>query len=91
MDKYERIMNKCRPAHDNDDFSARHPKMPIKKRAKLFAPFDALRGFSTAMLEREHFEEEKETNAQNTNPHPDTGFCASQFREGKNDIQGRHA
>lgn len=43
---YKNIMDKQRPTHDNDAFSVRHPKMSIKKRAKLFSPFDALRGFN---------------------------------------------
>ena len=29
------------------------PKMPIKERAKIFAPFDALKGFKQAIKERE--------------------------------------
>ena len=35
-----------RPEHDGDVFSLRHPKMPPAQRAKIFAPFDALRGFN---------------------------------------------
>ncbi len=43
---YERLKGRQRPVHDGDDFSIRHPKMPMEKRAKIFQPFDALRGFS---------------------------------------------
>lgn len=42
---YSDIIDKKRPEHDNDDFSIRHPKMDILDRAKIFASFDALRGF----------------------------------------------
>lgn len=30
-----------------------HPKMPLSKRAKIFAPFDALRGFNLAVMAKE--------------------------------------
>lgn len=46
---YAKIMAKHRPEHNGDEFSFRHPKMDIAKRAKLFAPFDALRGFDAAI------------------------------------------
>ena len=43
-----------KPVHDSlDPFSAKHPKMDVAKRAKIFAPFDALRGFSAAILAEE--------------------------------------
>ncbi len=38
-----------RPKHTNemsDSFASRHPKMPRSKRAKQFAPFDALDGYN---------------------------------------------
>ena len=39
-----------RPVHQKfDEFSLRHPKMDTGHRAKIFAPFDALRGFSDAI------------------------------------------
>ena len=28
----------------------KHPKMPVENQAKAYAPFDALRGFSLAIL-----------------------------------------
>ena len=46
---YSDIINKMRPEHNGDDFSIRHPKMSIQDRAKIFAPFDALRGFDEAI------------------------------------------
>ena len=33
----------------NDSFRLRHPSMDPGKRAKIFAPFDALAGFSDAL------------------------------------------
>jgi len=39
-----------RPQHSGDDpFRLRHPQMDIGKRAKIFAPYDALKGFSDAV------------------------------------------
>ncbi len=35
------------------------PKMPIKERAKIFAPFDALKGFREMLLEEEIIKEER--------------------------------
>ena len=41
------------PEHDHDDFSLRHPKMERGKRAKIFAPFDALDGYSAAIRSKD--------------------------------------
>ncbi len=46
---YERLKDRERPVHEGDDFAIRHPKMPLDKRAKIFQPFDALRGFSAEL------------------------------------------
>ena len=44
--KYKDVFLKGRPRHDiTDPFFAKHPKMDPGRRAKIFAPFDALRGF----------------------------------------------
>lgn len=40
---YEDILNIKRPP-------LKHPKMPVENRAKSYAPFDALRGFSLTLL-----------------------------------------
>ncbi len=41
------IFLKGRPQHDPLSlFRIRHPQMPCSRRAKIFAPFDALKGFS---------------------------------------------
>ncbi|MBO4637472.1 MAG: hypothetical protein J5685_10045 [Clostridiales bacterium] len=49
---YEDIIGCSRPVHNGDDFSYRHPKMSTEDRAKIFAPFAALRGFE-ASIEKE--------------------------------------
>lgn len=44
--KYKAIFLKGRPRHEKyDDFWRRHIPMDQKHRAKIFAPFDALKGF----------------------------------------------
>ncbi len=48
--EYKDVLLKGRPLHDGlDYFSARHPQMDLNRRAKIFYPFDALRGFSEAL------------------------------------------
>ena len=54
---YENAMSQGRPLHFNDDFSRKHPKMTLENRAKIFAPFDALNGFGTAISERNRITE----------------------------------
>lgn len=52
--KYRDVYLKGRPHHERfDDFSIRHPKMDTGKRAKIFAPFDALRGFNFAISRKD--------------------------------------
>ena len=46
---YEKILLAERPVHLQDAFSAKYPPMPREKRAKLFAPFDALAGYGEAL------------------------------------------
>ena len=49
--KYREAYRQGRPQHQKaDPFRVRHPSMDIGRRAKIFAPFDALRGFSAALL-----------------------------------------
>ena len=48
-DKYNDIIDKERPQHNGDDFEARHPKMTLENRAKIFAPFAALKGYEEAI------------------------------------------
>ena len=48
--KYADVLRHGRPAHAvNDSFSVKHPAMSLGKRAKIFSPFDALKGFSEAV------------------------------------------
>ena len=58
--KYLDVLKKGKPQHERfDDFSVRHPKMPPGKRAKIFAPFDALRGFNFAISRKEVLYEDR--------------------------------
>lgn len=41
------------PRHDRDEFSFRHPRMERGKRAKIFAPFDALDGYGDAVKSKD--------------------------------------
>ena len=44
--RYRKVLEKGKPVHDkNDSFSIRHPAMDLSRRAKIFSPFDALKGF----------------------------------------------
>ncbi|MBQ1400831.1 MAG: SOS response-associated peptidase [Firmicutes bacterium] len=52
--RYLEIMRKGKPVHDPDDaFRAKHPAMPLSRRAKIFSPFDALKGFREAIAAKE--------------------------------------
>ena len=50
---YAEIMSKPRPQHQWDEFSFRHPKMSRAGRAKIFMPYDALKGYKEAVREKE--------------------------------------
>ena len=51
---YRSIFLKGRPHHEKyDDFWRRHPPMDPVHRAKIFAPFDALAGFSDCIASKE--------------------------------------
>jgi hypothetical protein len=48
--RYADVLQHGRPIHAiNDSFAIKHPAMPLGKRAKIFSPFDALKGFSEAV------------------------------------------
>lgn len=52
--KYRKVFLAGRPRHEaSDDFRLRHPSMDLSRRARIFAPFDALRGFRFAIMEQE--------------------------------------
>ena len=48
-EKYKDIINRTWPA--DPDIFLKHPRMPISERAKIFAPFAALRGHSDRLSE----------------------------------------
>ncbi len=51
--RYREIAVRGRPQHRRfDDFSIKHPRMDTGHRAKIFAPFDALTGFSDAVASK---------------------------------------
>ena len=53
--KYRDVFLRGMPVHESRDrFLLKHPPMPASRWAKIFAPFDALRGFDEAIA----FEEE---------------------------------
>lgn len=54
--KYRNAFFRCRPKHERcDEFSIRHPKMQMSQRAKIFAPYAALRGFEEVIEEKRQF------------------------------------
>ena len=46
---YTDLYYKERPDHSEDMFFRKYPPMSLDKRAKIFSPFDALRGFDAAV------------------------------------------
>ena len=58
--RYRHVLMKGKPLHRKTDaFLTRHPHMDIGKRAKIFAPFDALRGFNFAILMKNELYEDQ--------------------------------
>ena len=52
--KYKDVFLKGQPPHETfDPFRLRHPSMDPGRRAKIFAPFDALTGFDDAVAAKE--------------------------------------
>ena len=48
--KYADVLAAGRPVHKQRDiFAIKHPAMALGKRAKIFSPFDALKGFTEAV------------------------------------------
>ena len=57
---YKKILEMGRPKHEKySDFGIRHPSMSCSRRAKIFAPFDALAGFSDRINKKETLYEAK--------------------------------
>ena len=56
--RYREVFLKGRPRHERlDAFRVRQPISYFCRRAKIFAPFDALKGFSEALKEEESRQE----------------------------------
>ena len=52
--RYAAVLQKGMPQHDRwDDFRLKHPSMSTERWAKIFSPFDALKGFSDAVASKE--------------------------------------
>lgn len=48
--RYQKVYEKGKPVHKKfDSFSVKHPAMDLSRRAKIFSPFDALKGFNEAI------------------------------------------
>ncbi|MCR4924293.1 MAG: hypothetical protein K5931_09845 [Lachnospiraceae bacterium] len=57
--RYKDVFLKGKPKHDRtDSFSIKHPAMDLGRRAKIFSPFDALKGFSDELARSEQIAEE---------------------------------
>ena len=60
--RYSEVLRRGKPVHEKfDSFSIRHPSMPLEKRAKIFSPFDALKGFSEAISAKDVIYEYRKT------------------------------
>ena len=52
--KYKDVFSKGRPKHDGwDSFRIKHPPMPSARWAKIYSPFDALKGFDEKIAAQE--------------------------------------
>ena len=48
--RYSKVLEKGKPVHNpGDDFYIKHPPMNLSRRAKIFSPFDALKGYDEAI------------------------------------------
>ena len=53
-DRYKKVYERGKPKHTPfDDFSIKHPAMDLSRRAKIFSPFDALKGFNEEIASTE--------------------------------------
>ena len=59
--RYKEALLKGPPQHEPyDDFRIKHPPMPLSKRAKIFSPFAALRGFDREIVAKQvEYEEQR--------------------------------
>ena len=52
--RYREVCLKGKPRHERfDSFLIRHPRMDAGRRAKIFSPFDALKGFNEAVAAKD--------------------------------------
>ena len=52
--RYREVFLRGKPQHDRyDSFRIKHPEMNVGHRAKIFSPFDALKGFSEAVASKD--------------------------------------
>lgn len=51
--RYDTVIKDGKPVHHGDYFSIQHPEMDHGRRAKIFAPFAALRGFEEEVASKE--------------------------------------
>lgn len=62
--KYLEVLKNGKQCHYGDAFSRCHPKMDYAKRAKIFAPFAALKGFEEEVGSKEvRYEKKREVDA----------------------------
>ena len=58
--RYKDVLLKGKPQHSKTDtFRLRHPSIDVRKRAKIFAPFDALKGYNEAVAAKNVLYEDK--------------------------------
>lgn len=58
--RYKKVLARGKPQHPRTDiFRIRHPSMAVSRRAKIFAPFDALKGFSEAVAAKDELYESR--------------------------------
>ena len=67
--RYKDVYLKGKPQHSKTDpFRLRHPSMDVRKRAKIFAPFDALKGYNEAVAAKNVlYEDKRELNEEDQN------------------------
>ena len=58
--RYKDVLARGKPTHKKSDtFSIKHPSMDLEKRAKIFSPFDALKGFNEAIASKDILYEDR--------------------------------
>lgn len=58
--RYKDVLARGKPTHKKSDtFSIKHPSMDLEKRAKIFSPFDALKGFNESIASKDILYEDR--------------------------------